>query len=449
MPKRKKKKRVRTFEVNPSLFGKGASVNPYDVEVQAERDSFKRYYTNLKEACDGMDAWNWSTEQPDAQYLAIILRDKKMSMYDAKPVKRLIEVCKRFKIIERGENNNVYLNGIVNLGEQRWMWMRKPEEWTPKSVNRGKRFSELLRYLMVQYDVPEFLDKAWMDMSEEAVRHRQWFINLGGGENIRVQKDLPVQLSKKAAHWFLQTPSKFSIAEAFRWAQIMSMGADEIQARHMLLTRLRQSFENEDFWITVIRYFIDNPFLDSVHYGPICDYLQHKKFEDRGQRWIDGRLVELSAEQPNLSMSKRDPITLLEQVNRWHRDLNKSQMGVEDFSWSTCGIAGFEKKEKKWVYQIKELLDSRDLRDDGREMGHCVFSYAKSCKRGRCAIFSLATVSEEGFCREATIEVDVKDREIMQARKKFNDYPTNKDWKIMEEWAKQTGLTMNKWLQQA
>ena len=191
------------------------------------------------------------------------------------------------------------------------------------------------------------------------------------------------------AHNFLHAPSHLTINQALRWGQVTGLGGSENVARGILLTPLARSFNHEEFWVTVIMFFINNPFLDVVQYGPIYDYLNNKKFVSRGRRWIDNELVDLGPEQPNLSMKKRDPLALIEQVERWHRDLRETGWAGGEFAWESCGIKGFELKEKDVHYQITELLSTQELKDEGADMHHCVASYATSCMERRSAIYSL------------------------------------------------------------
>ena len=47
------------------------------------------------------------------------------------------------------------------------------------------------------------------------------------------------------------------------------------------LKMLGQEFGHEDFWLTVLRFFIANPVLDRRHVGPIVDFLQYQKYKGR------------------------------------------------------------------------------------------------------------------------------------------------------------------------
>lgn len=289
-----------------------------------------------------------------------------------------------------------------------------------------------------------FFDKVWFEKNET---QQQWFVGIGMGENLRTQKNLPTPLTKKMAHHTMQAPSMCSINQAIRWGQVIAMGGDERIATEIIRMPIGEKFDNDEFWASVIRFFIDNPFLDPFHYRQIYDYLFDQKFRDRGHRYIDNELVALGPEQPNLSMHRRDPFALLEQVNHWHNTLHRvSFANHESVSWNPCGIKNAEIKDRKVIYEFKELLSSDELYAEGKEMHHCVGSYTNTCKEGINAIFSMAKYSEEEVVREVTIQVDVRSRSITQASKVCNARPTTEDWGIIKQWAALNRLEISKWL---
>jgi hypothetical protein len=64
------------------------------------------------------------------------------------------------------------------------------------------------------------------------------------------------------------------------------------------------------------------------------------------------------------------------------------------------------------TWSVRELVSDTELLDEGVAMRHCVSSYSYSCARGETTIFSL---SRNGL-RRATVQIDPKKREIVQAR---------------------------------
>ena len=451
--KQKRAKAARKAELKKAAKIAKVYINPYDQELITERKKRKNYFRYLRAAWEDPSLysygfWDDPDEVPqDVQDLANLVLHYKLGDNEKRVMGRLLEACKRTRIIEETSTGNIkYLEALINIAQYQWIWRRKLEEWKPTSHNREKRFSELLRYLFAKYDVPDFMDRAWFGEGAENEKYKSWFLAIGDGDNIRKQSDLPIPLTKKMAHEFLQAPSNLTIKGALRWGQMKAMGAEGRMIRGVMATPLGETFENDEFWVSVLRMFIDDPFLEPENYGPIYDYLNEKKFGGRGVRWVEGTLVELGPEQPNLSMKGRDSITLLDQVNRWHADLNKSPYLLKDLEWPSCGIPGFETKEMDNYYQISEILSSRDLRDEGVDMHHCIASYVNDCKSGKTAMYSMLRTLEHGSERELSMEVSVLTKTIVQARKRYNELPTSMDLRIVQSWAKQAGINISKWV---
>jgi hypothetical protein len=120
-------------------------------------------------------------------------------------------------------------------------------------------------------------------------------------------------------------------------------------------------------------------------------------------------------------------------------------------SWEPSGIPAFRheegKDENRKVYTITELLNTRELNEEGRAMSHCVGSYSGSCGSGRVSIWSLRCIYALGQeARLLTLEVLTQNRQIVQARQKFNKLPSQKELSILNRWAGAGGPSLSKWL---
>jgi hypothetical protein len=69
------------------------------------------------------------------------------------------------------------------------------------------------------------------------------------------------------AHELMQAPSHYTVEHAFRWGQIHALGGNPRIVEGVRTTWLASSFRNDDFWLTVMRFFIANPMLDTAQYG--------------------------------------------------------------------------------------------------------------------------------------------------------------------------------------
>jgi ATP-dependent Clp protease ATP-binding subunit ClpA len=94
---------------------------------------------------------------------------------------------------------------------------------------------------------------------------------------------------------------------------------------------------------------------------------------------------------------------------------------------------------KTWT--IVQLLNSKELFDEGRAMKHCVASYSGSCSAGRCSIWSLRMYTKEGGFRCVTIELD-RANQIIQVRGPRERYATAQEGRIIQQWAAKNNLSI-------
>ena len=107
-------------------------------------------------------------------------------------------------------------------------------------------------------------------------------------------------------------------------AQGLSTGIQKSNAQPVNGTRLSDSFGHEDFWHTVVHFFVNNPMLDPDQVGPIVDFIQNQKYEPR-EEVVDGETIELPPEQPNFAIKARSMDKLLHQMEMWHRGLTRKE----------------------------------------------------------------------------------------------------------------------------
>lgn len=333
---------------------------------------------------------------------------------------------------------NTFIDGLGALARHHSDWLQPVEAWQPASHNPRKQFSSLGRHLLAQYEVPTFMDAAWFqEGAPQAADQQGWFKHLGAGHNIRTA-EVPVRLSKMMAHHFLLAPDDLTIDHALRWGQVVGQGGCEALARAVIVTRLGNSFESEDFWASVILFLVNNPMLDPACVGPIVDFIHNQKYEPREIVLPGGAIERTAPPQPNFSMKSRSVAKLLRQMEEWHEELAREIFDEGDNSagkkgrqrltqWERSGVGEFNLTEEhksrgeKLHWSIKELMSNRDLVAEGRDMHHCVASYAKNCRRGNTSIWSLQ-VTDGQRQRHAvlTVALDVHTRTITQVRGKYN-----------------------------
>jgi hypothetical protein len=337
--------------------------------------------------------------------------------------------------------------GLLSLSA--FDWLRQVEDWEPAGDNPLPRFTSLARHLLAAYPVPAFMTSVWFQGADAVSRRQQgWYAHIGAGRNIR-KADLPLPYTKMMAHHFLEAPDHLSAEAALRWGQVRGLGGSKSLARAIVATRLGHSSDSEEFWATVVQFFVNHPDLDPACVGPIVDYLHHRRFVPQDGFVEDGVLTGLGPPQPDLSMKGRTPRSLLRQVGEWHEQL-KMPRNLATLDWKPSGIGAFRHVERDAdaglrCWMICELTSGDQLRREGMAMRHCVASYARACARRTTSIWSMRFEDGDRRFRVMTIEVDPSTRTIIQARRRGNAPPNEKALGVLRRWAGREGLRLEFW----
>jgi hypothetical protein len=344
------------------------------------------------------------------------------------------------------------VRGLLALAGHREDWLRPAHDWRPSGAGALPQFASLAQHLLANYPVPGFMVSVWFGVRDAEARRRQgWYRHLGLGRNIRTA-DVPLPMTKRMAHEFCQAPDHYTVDMALRWGQVRGLGGSKELARALVATRLGRSFEHEDFWRTVVHFFVNHPELELAFVGPIVDYLYEQRFVPREDLIEEGELA-IDPPQPNLSMKGRTPRSLLRQLAEWQARLRRLPRVVElrwrrssigEFCWVEPAGETSPPGERRWT--IRELLSSGDLYREGVAMRHCVArslsSFAQACARRETSIWSMRLERAGRRHRVLTIEVELATRSIRQARRQGDAWPTDKPRGILERWARQEGLTI-------
>lgn len=326
------------------------------------------------------------------------------------------------------------LHGLAAVAHHHRRWIREPESWTAAVQHDGHpqgidQFGALARHVLARYDVPPFMDEVWFaPRSGEALQRQEWFIHLGSGGTVR-DLDMPIHLTRRMAHSFMQGRNRDSIDHNLRWAQVLGVGGDQQMARTILTTRLGRHLEHDAFWSTVVLFLAANAMIDPAQVGPVVDYLHNMRFASRRLVRDGGGVDEAPPPQPNLSMKGRSVAKLLRQVEEWHGHLTRAE-NVLFQSWQPCGLRPFALEDEteelgKVRWTVQELLSSWELAAEGAAMGHCVVSYSDQCADSRTAIWSIGLQRDGNGEREGvlTVAVDPARRVVTQARGRHNMLP--------------------------
>ncbi|WP_420571061.1 PcfJ domain-containing protein [Kordia sp.] len=329
--------------------------------------------------------------------------------------------------------NREFLNALYQIAWFSGNYVREIHTWKRNSHNADKQLRSIIKHCFAKYEVPAFMYEAWLDVNRKYIA---WFIDLGRGQSVKTLSKVPVKLTKKGAHQFLQAPANYTIEMALRRAQALAFGNDELLAQRIACTALsRNDFQHEPFWETVIQFFMKQTMLDFNKMTEIIDYVSYCIRQDNAYS-IKGRTIT----------------SLTRQSDEWHTEqaIHRASM-VEVFTWKPTLNSSFivtNKSERDVkTYRLFELCSSKELIVEGRKMNHCVASYARSCCVKVTSIFSLRCISfSKGHEILATIEMDIRSQTIVQAKARFNKPITPIAKKIMKDWAAYHDLKIGKWL---
>ncbi len=319
-----------------------------------------------------------------------------------------------------------YIQAVFNMFKFKAWWRKDVFEWKASSKRGAEQVNELADFLFCQYSMPRFMYKAFFERSN--MLFINWFIHIGAGQRVKELMNVPIPFTQKMGHYFLQAPGKLSIAEALRWAQVKGLsGSDELAERIAYSWIGTKEYHDEEFWGSFIRIVADGGMFDLAHLTQLIDYVREMKRINRNYI-LKGRTLQ----------------SLIRQSEEWHeRSIEIKGMRF----WTSSGLYGYKAEKKMEIVKMEELTGSKLLLEEGRNMKHCVATYAHQCVTGKTAIFSLRKYSFELLIeRMATIEVNLSLKRVVQAKAKMNKKISDDARKHLYEYAHKNELSVNSYL---
>lgn len=315
-------------------------------------------------------------------------------------------------------------------------WLRPVEEWSPRGKSRATIFHSLVDHLLVEYRVPDFLYSVFTanpmrDRNAKALAHFFRYVAQGGSPyNYMRSAFLPLVMTRKMCHELMHTTKDMNFYEAVRRAQARALGGNRAVVKAICRSRLGRGFrKDERFWLTVIKWFCEAEDLNLDRVGPLIDFISNRRRANAG-----------------FSMKGRTARSMLRAMEEWHRELARA-CKVENVVFKKSGIPeGIWKFPGKTpagqpttiVWDIREILASQELADEGRLMHHCVYSYVNWVKDGTISVWSLRRDREPLL----TVEVRNRNREIVQARGRYNRRGTAPELNKLKRWAAEASLKL-------
>jgi hypothetical protein len=235
-----------------------------------------------------------------------------------------------------------------------------------------------------------------------------------------------------------------TLPQMLRYGQFIGMGVSEKLTTVAVRTQLGRSHADDAAAVAVARFLALNDDTRRRDVQQIVDYVVARR-----------RGFEEIAAQPNFTLGRRNPRTVMWEIRRWNEEVNRIRHAPQR-AWASCGIGGFEQividehfEVMRWA--IVELTDSSELAAEGRAMRHCVATFAWSCAQGECAIFALRgddCAGAGGFGgavrHVATMEVALSSRAIAQCQGPCNGRVDAKAMEIIARWAALRGVDLAK-----
>ena len=256
----------------------------------------------------------------------------------------------------------------------------------------------------------------------------------------------------------LTTPVDCTFNEAYRRAQLISLGGDDQLFFQLMGSQFggitnspKYDKKQEDFWISVMKFFIENTMIAPEKISEIIDYIVDQKYTVK-RRMVDGGKMIAEIDQPNFTMKGRTAMSLINHSDDWHTFLRINGKRLKDaVEWEKANIADIKLENGEWDYRIIQLHSAKALVDEGNVMKHCVGSYANYCARGICAIFSfrVSNLSKGIYSKsEITLEVRLENhRKILtQTKAVRNTQPTAYYMGIVKKWCDANEIQISQYI---
>ncbi|HEY3333224.1 MAG TPA: hypothetical protein VGK19_24530 [Capsulimonadaceae bacterium] len=353
------------------------------------------------------------------------------------------------------------LEAYLSVWDIRDKVLREPESFKSRSYNLSRQVFGLINHMFVKYPVPYFMfqaclhlregkekSNAWHQRRLEGFRedrfdfmhdlYRDWFVTLAqGGSFTKKVKGL---MTSMEAHTFLSGPPSNLIHENLWWAKMVVAGIP-LRLVDKLVGRIFTSHWIDD---------ADGRLMEVIHfYARYHPDMSRAAFEEITD-FIDWQLRN----SPAVRCAGRTITSMIKLSNEWHVEVQKAKLGSH-IEWAGMAIPDWMHEEKAFIWDVVQLLNNKELLNEGRKQRHCVYSYVNYCLSGRTAIFSLrrypkavshcepdGTFVYHRLSELTRITIEVQGRAVVQARGNLNRAlePYEKD--VLKIWAGSFGITI-------
>jgi hypothetical protein len=317
-------------------------------------------------------------------------------------------------------------------------WVQPVSTWRPAGHGRDTLFRSLSQHLFARFPMPAVLWTAFLAEDGAPVLAPVAAHVAAGGSLYELVRSgaMPVPLTRRMCHDVLTQRGESSFLGAIRGAQVLAAGGTSGLNQAWKQTRIGRRLHDrsdEGFWQGVLTWLCRNPALPYAEIGPFLDYIGHRRGEGAG-----------------FSMKGRSVAALQRGMRQWHAELARER-AVHGVRFEPSGLQPMtldrSRRDRSGrrvteIWHVREILDTKTLLDEGRVMGHCVYSYARLIDKRECAIWTLTLEDDTGHWRRLTIEARPALRLVVQARGRFNKLPEARDMIALNAWAGRNSLTL-------
>lgn len=365
-------------------------------------------------------------EKKEQEYIDTFNKSKYISNRSSKPNKKIS--------YESFVDNFLYGTRSYNLiRNYRTKFIRSPKDWKPSKKSVNSLIIDLIQHLFVKYSYPSFFNYLFSttnrgrqpELNYEQNFYFDWFLTIAQGQSIYKEIFQYYGLTKRESHYFLKAPGFIkSPQDSLLFSIIRAEVKDNKTKEYFDLFKSayipRNYIEHKDFfYLKAFKFFCRQDIGDlKTCYTEIVDYLFRSNIN-----------------RSEFSFKNRTLNSIKQLSNTWHIQ----QMLVKHagkFEWesfreeTTWNSDEYKLEYRGW--RCVELTTSDDLIKEGRQMHHCVASYARSCFQGYSHIYSFYNpyISER-----YTIEVG-QFGSIVQIRAAYNQPPSKLATKVIRLWAR-------------
>jgi hypothetical protein len=348
---------------------------------------------------------------------------------------------KTFKIVKQPKKRTYseIANEFVFLKE----FIKKyPEKEYSRFHNHEQQRREFFKRFIFKYYVPDIIYTDCFQQGEnnygitkhinEVAREWLWII-VAGGSFAKSYKNI---FTSKEAHYICSNNQQWQDAGSFnKMIYFARCQAREFSPKmcnmvsHVFYTKFGNNWKHK----TVLG-FLDFIALnkdynwEAEELADICDFVRSE---------MD---TMMTTGRDAITFSGRTINSVIELSNIWHQEQTKKKSGGA--TWSGLPIADALYETNDDIWEIKQILNSKRLINEGRKQHHCVGSYESSCISGRCGIFSMSRLGKIVCDAETAGTIEVSSSgSIVQFKGKCNKSPSAAAWKILNKWCKDNHLT--------